>query len=51
MKRNFVDKDGNRLPKDIRSERKRTKEETKALIAHIVEAFRMNLYPKPDRLR
>lgn len=50
VKRNFVDKEGNRLPKDIRSERKRTKEETKALIGHIVEAFRMNLYPKPDRL-
>ena len=43
VKRNFVDKDGKKLPDDIRSETERTKDGSKALIKLIVEAFRKNL--------
>ena len=46
VKRNFVDKDGNQLPANIRSESERTKDRPQALIEHIVEAFRKNLTPK-----
>ena len=43
VKRNFVDKDGKKLPDDIRSETERTKDGSKALIKLIVDAFRKNL--------
>ena len=42
LKRHFVDFEGKQLPENIRSESKRTKDGTKALIERIVEAFRMN---------
>lgn len=42
LKRHFVDQEGNKLPKDIRSETKRTKDGSTALIERIVEAFRKN---------
>ena len=46
LKRHFVDQEGNKLPKDIRSESKRKKDGSKALIKLIVDAFRKNLTPK-----
>ena len=42
LKRHFVDFEGKQLPENIRSESKRTKDGTKALIERIVEAFRKN---------
>ena len=42
LKRHFVDFEGKQLPDSIRSESKRTKDGTKALIERIVEAFRKN---------
>ena len=46
LKRHFVDQEGNELPKDIRSESKRKKDGSKALIKLIMEAFRKHLTPK-----
>lgn len=43
LKRHFLDLEGKELPKDIRSESKRTKDGSTALIKLIVEAFRKNL--------
>ena len=42
LKRHFLDLEGEKLPKDIRSETKRTKDGSTALIERIVEAFRKN---------
>ena len=42
VKETIVDLEGKQLPDSIRSESKRTKDGTKALIERIVEAFRMN---------
>ena len=42
LKRHFVDFEGKQLPDSIRSESKRTKDGTKALIERIVDAFRKN---------
>ena len=42
LKRHFVDLEGNKLPDSIRSETKRTKDGSTALIERIVEAFRKN---------
>ena len=46
LKRHFVDLEWEKLPKDIRSETKRTKDGSTALIERIVEAFRKNHTPK-----
>lgn len=43
LKRHFVDQEGKELPKDIRSESKRKKDGSKALIKLIVDAFRKHL--------
>ena len=42
VKETIVDFEGKQLPDSIRSETKRTKDGTKALIEQIVDAFRMN---------
>ena len=51
LKRHFVDLEGNKLPKDIRSETKRTKDGSTALIERIVEAFRKKHTPKQKESR
>ena len=51
VKRNFVDKEGNQLPKDIRCESARKKERPQALIEKIVMAFKDNLPPEQKKAR